>query len=62
MQSLDPRFLQDKKLTSAMVTDLTDGGDTTLHYHATDRDLANATGQLGLDHLTTMKAYAARHG
>ena len=27
-------------------TDLTDSGDSTLHYHATDRALANATGQL----------------
>lgn len=33
-------------LTSTQATDLTDGGDSTLHYHATDRDLANATGVL----------------
>lgn len=28
--------------------DLTDGGDSTLHYHATDRDLSNATGTLAI--------------
>lgn len=33
-------------LTSAVYTDLTDSGDSTLHYHATDRALANATGIL----------------
>jgi hypothetical protein len=27
-------------------TDLTDGGNSVLHYHATDRDLANASGTL----------------
>lgn len=31
-------------------TDLTDGGDTTLHYHASDRNLANATGTLTASH------------
>lgn len=30
--------------TSAQKTDLTDGGDSTLHYHAADRDSANFTG------------------
>ena len=49
-------------LTQAEYIDLTDGGDSTLHYHATDRDLANATGQLSLDHLATMQAYAAANG
>jgi len=49
-------------LTATNHTDLTDAGDSALHYHATDRDLANATGQLSLDHLASMKAYAARHG
>lgn len=40
---LDLRFLDPNALlTSAQVTDLTDSGDTTLHYHAADRDLANA--------------------
>lgn len=29
-----------RKLTAAQVTDLTDGGDTTLHYHAADRVLS----------------------
>lgn len=33
-------------LTSTQATDLTDGGDTTLHFHSSDRDLANATGVL----------------
>jgi hypothetical protein len=27
-------------------TELTDGGDTTLHFHSSDRDLANASGNL----------------
>ena len=35
----------DTRLTSAAnMTDLTDGGDTTLHYHAADRARANHTG------------------
>lgn len=35
----------DTRLTSAAnMTDLTDGGDSTLHYHATDRARANHTG------------------
>jgi hypothetical protein len=33
-------------LTSTQATDLTDGGDTTLHFHSSDRNLANATGVL----------------
>lgn len=33
-------------LSAGQITDLTDSGDTTLHYHATDRDLTNATGTL----------------
>lgn len=37
--------------TSAQHTDLTDSGDSTLHYHATDRDLANATGNLAVARL-----------
>jgi hypothetical protein len=32
------------KLTSTQLTDLTDAGDSALHYHATDRDRANHTG------------------
>lgn len=31
-------------LTAAQATDLTDTGDSALHYHATDRDRANHTG------------------
>ena len=31
-------------LTATNHTDLTDAGDSTLHYHATDRDSANFTG------------------
>lgn len=31
-------------LSATNHTDLTDGGDSTLHYHATDRDSANFTG------------------
>ena len=31
-------------LTATNHTDLTDGGDSTLHFHATDRALANITG------------------
>lgn len=49
-------------LSSTQATDLTDAGDSALHYHATDRDLANATGQLTIDHLAAMKSYAAKHG
>jgi hypothetical protein len=33
-----------KRITTANHTDLTDAGDSTLHYHATDRDRANHTG------------------
>ena len=35
-------------LTAAQLTDLTDAGDSTLHYHATDRALGNATGTLAI--------------
>lgn len=31
-------------LTPTQATDLTDGGDSALHYHASDRDRANHTG------------------
>lgn len=37
-------------LTSTQATDLTDGGDSTLHYHSSDRDLTNATGVLSTTH------------
>lgn len=33
-------------LTETQHTDLTDGGDSTLHFHASDRALSNATGTL----------------
>jgi len=33
-------------LTAVQAVDLTDAGDTALHYHAADRDLANAIGIL----------------
>lgn len=33
-----------KKLSATEYTDLTDGGDSTLHYHTSDRDRANHTG------------------
>lgn len=42
----------DTRLTSAAnMTDLTDGGDSTLHYHATDRARANHTGTQALSTL-----------
>lgn len=37
-------------LSNVQHTDLTDGGNTTLHYHSSDRDLANATGTLAVNH------------
>ena len=49
-------------LTGTQLTDLTDGGDSAGHFHATDRDLANATGQLELDNAARIKAFAASHG
>ena len=49
-------------LTTTQYTDLTDGGDSTLHYHATDRNMANATGTLVVSHggtgLGTLTAHA----
>ena len=35
-------------LTAAQATDLTDAGDSSLHFHATDRNLANASGTLAV--------------
>lgn len=35
-------------LSAGQITDLTDAGDSTLHYHATDRDLSSATGTLAV--------------
>jgi hypothetical protein len=37
-------------LTSTQHTDLTDAGDSTLHYHTSDRNLANASGILSVTH------------
>ena len=37
-------------LTLTQHTDLTDSGDSTLHYHSTDRNLSNATGTLPSGH------------
>ena len=37
-------------LTSSQKAALTNGGDTSLHYHSSDRDLANATGILSISH------------
>lgn len=34
----------DARLSAANATDLTDGGDTSLHYHSSDRNRANHTG------------------
>ena len=49
-------------LTAAQALDLTDGGDSTLHYHASDRALANATGTLAVTNggtsLATLTAHA----
>lgn len=41
-----PEGSTNKFLTATQETDLTDSGDSTLHYHASDRALANATGTL----------------
>lgn len=38
-----------RHLSATQVTDLTDAGDSTLHYHASDRNLANASGVLPND-------------
>jgi hypothetical protein len=35
-------------LSAGQITDLTDSGESTLHYHATDRALGNATGTLAI--------------
>jgi len=32
------------QLTAEALADLTDGGESTLHYHASDRDRSNHTG------------------
>ena len=38
------------RLTVTQKSDLTDGGDSSLHYHSADRDLSNATGTLTISH------------
>lgn len=38
-------------LTQVQHTDLTDSGDSTLHFHSSDRDLANASGNLSVNRL-----------
>jgi len=37
-------FISGAQITPEQVTDLTDSGDSALHYHASDRDSANFTG------------------
>ena len=41
-------LIDDIPISTAQATNLTGGGDSTLHYHATDRALANATGTLSV--------------
>ena len=53
---------QVNNISDVNATDLTDGGDSTLHYHATDRNRANHTGTQSADTIvdgTTNKAYTA---
>jgi len=47
-----------EKLTIAQVTDLTDAGDSTLHYHAADRARANHTGTQVLSTISDVTATA----
>ena len=49
-------------ISDVNATDLTDGGDSTLHYHSADRNRANHTGTQSADTITdgtTNKAYTA---
>ena len=46
-------------ITAAQNTSLTGGASTTLHYHSTDRDLTNATGNLGVARLNSGTGAAA---
>ena len=48
-------------LTAAEVADLTDGGDTTLHYHAADRARANHTGTQTLASISDAGTMAAQN-
>lgn len=49
-------------LTSAQKTDLTDGGDSTSHYHAADRDRANHTGTQNVSTITGLGTAATQSG
>ncbi len=42
-------------LTTAKVTDLTDAGDTSLHYHSADRDRGNHTGSQAISTITGLQ-------
>lgn len=42
--AINPHPQYTNNISNTNATDLTDGGDSTLHYHATDRDRANHTG------------------
>jgi hypothetical protein len=46
-------------ISDANATDLTDGGDSTLHYHSSDRDRANHTGTQLLSTISDVTASAA---
>lgn len=49
-------------LSNTDKTDLTDGGDSTLHYHATDRDRANHTGTQDVGTITGLGTAATESG
>ena len=53
----DNRFL-----SSGQKTDLTDGGDSTSHYHAADRNRANHTGTQPFSTITNLPARLEDHG
>ena len=40
-------------LSAVNATDLTDAGDSALHFHSSDRALGNATGMLAISHIAT---------
>ena len=46
-------------ISDANATDLTDGGDSTLHYHSSDRDRANHTGTQLLSTISDVTATAS---
>jgi uncharacterized protein (DUF849 family) len=45
-----------ERLTATQAEDLTDGGDSTLHYHAEDRDRQNHTGTQTVDTISDFTA------